>query len=1169
MGNFGRWLGGGNWGPRSAANTGVEKLAAVQIQKSAWGSGLPIVYGTNRVAGNLIYTNDFKAIENKQKQGVGKGGGSVTTVSYEYTVTAILAMCEGPIAGVNVVWADLDKKTLSFYGWNLFTGALGQAAWGYLTTNHPADAIPYSGTAYVAAAPLPLGGTNSLKNFSFEVQGLNIIGGGVQDAQPADVIPDLLSNARYGAGWDSSRIGNLALGQNGLVGSSFRRYCDAQGFYLSPVIAEQKSAADHLRELLEATNSDAVFSQGVLNIFPYGDQAVTGNGVTFTPATTPIYDLTEDDFIVSSPDDDPVTVVRAALSDTFNTVPVEFTDRANDYNRSTVQDPEPNDADRYGQRTAPSVSLPCITTQPVALQISRIKAQRSIYVRNTYRFTCGWSKILLDPMDLVTLSDSHLGLVKKVVRVKSITETPEGLLQFEAEEWPFGVATPTLYATQTGDGGTPNTAVDPGNVTVPMLFDVPYLYFADGRARVAVALAGGQYWGGCDVWVSADNVTYSKVGSMTGKSRYGVTTSSFAAGTGFDTTHTVGVDLTISGGALTTTTDTSAQALNALCLLDGEFVSFATATLTGANAYTLSRLQRGVFGTAGAAHLTAKPFARVDENVFLYDVPDQYLGSTLYFKFPSVNLFGGGQQDLSSVSAYTFAPSTTVGLQPPYPDTVTLSLSASAPGASTPNTIRARLAEQSGVLTADPTNPALTPMQYATVAWSAVSIYPASLLTGYEVVLYTGSDPNDQSKYVVPKVTASATTVNAAVALPPDYNGAQTITAAVRAMYGTDPSAWRTSSGTVVLSPGTVPLNVPLNVEFIQTSRRATTTTFTITVRDPIAKLTTGTVFIAWAGLTSLTDNGTGSPAAASKAVTFGTAYSFTATVGAQFGGTGYAKFRAVASGRGDGYFHWFAAEQDQYASPTVVISIGSNQSSSDKTAKASAVINTPDNIATIKWLASTSSYPAQSTVAASGTSVAGGSPFAIADLGVTLNFGDTVYLTVITIDAFSVITGLFYQAKAVRSNLSATKTAHFNAQGSFDYHGNPLPDGGSISSMGDIELSVPTLETIWGQQMSFGLADGCTVTAIRSELYRDDASASNVTNIYARSAASPTPSSFATVTGANTGTYAQYAASCSQTSTGIRFYVSHVLHVSAGVGKCGIRSFEVDYLPSDPQSVT
>src|SRR5262249_8614545 len=151
----------------------------------------PIVYGTTRVAGTLIYTNDFQAIANKEKQGVGKGGGSVTVTSYNYTVTAILAICEGPIAGINVVWADLDKKTLAFYGWNFFDGDINQAPWGYLVTKHPDEAIPYSGTAYVGSAPLPLGGTNSLKNFSFEVQGQMIIGGGVQDAQPADFIPDV------------------------------------------------------------------------------------------------------------------------------------------------------------------------------------------------------------------------------------------------------------------------------------------------------------------------------------------------------------------------------------------------------------------------------------------------------------------------------------------------------------------------------------------------------------------------------------------------------------------------------------------------------------------------------------------------------------------------------------------------------------------------------------------------------------------------------------------------------------------------------------------------------------------------------------------------------------------------------------------------------------------
>lgn len=823
MGNFANWLGGGTWGPASAAGNGVQKFAAIAVQTSAWGTGIPIVYGTNRVSGNLIYTNDFLAIPNPQKQGVGKGG-TVTINSYNYRATAILAICEGPIVGINVVWADLDRKTLAFYGWTLKTGTLGQSPWAYLVSQHPADALAYSGTAYVAAAPLALGSTNSLKNFSFEVQGQKIVGGGNQDALPSDIITDFLTNLRYGAGFDPSRLGNMAVGQDGLAASSFIRYVQQSGFFLSMTIDQQRSASDVLKEILQATNSDAVFTEGLLKIFPYGDEVVG----TYTPATTPIYDLTVDDFLVTGPDEDPVSVTRSSLADTYNTIPIEFTDRSNDYNRSTVQDPEPNDSDKYGQRTASAVSLPCIQDQAHALSISRIEAQRSCYVRNTYTFRLGWRYILLDPMDLVTLTEPMLGLNKTVVRIKTIEEDDTGELTMTAEEWPFGVATPTLYTTQSGDGGTPNTAVDPGDVAVPYIFDVPFLFNGDGNARLGVAVAGTTpFWGGCEVWVSADNVTYSLAGTMTGPSRYGKTTTTLAAGNGFDTTHTVGVDLGISGGDLVSTSDQIAQALTALSILDGEFLSFAVATLTGTNQYTLSRLQRGAFGTSGISHATNKLFARLDESLFYYDIPDQFLGSTLYFKFVSVNLFGAAKQDISLLSPYTYTPSTTIGLEPPFPASCTLAITSTQPGLPSPsdfNPGRWLLSEQEQPARLVANVPGMRGKRYATVTWAPVSINPPSLLTRYQVVLYTGTDPNDQSAYVTLPMTVQPGVTSAIFPLS-TYDSALTLTAAVAAWYGTDPSAWRTSSGTVVLNPATTPfVSIPQGTTYIDASGNWTAT---------------------------------------------------------------------------------------------------------------------------------------------------------------------------------------------------------------------------------------------------------------------------------------------------------------------------------------------------------
>ena len=96
------------------------------------------------------------------------------------------------------------------------------------------------------------------------------------------------------------------------------------------------------------------------------------------------------------------------------------------------------------------------------------------------------------------------------------------------------------------------------------------------------------------------------------------------------------------GGVLVTATDLDAQLANTLCIVNSELVSYATATLTSANHYSLTYLYRGLYGTAVATHSSGAPFARLDGTAFEYDLPAQYVGKTLYIKLQSFNVFGGG-----------------------------------------------------------------------------------------------------------------------------------------------------------------------------------------------------------------------------------------------------------------------------------------------------------------------------------------------------------------------------------------------------------------------------------------------------------------------------------------------------------------------------------------------
>jgi len=126
------------------------------------------------------------------------------------------------------------------------------------------------------------------------------------------------------------------------------------------------------------------------------------------------------------------------------------------------------------------------------------------------------------------------------------------------------------------------------------------------------------------------------------------------SGTNPDTTDTPAVNLAESGGVLQSGSATDAASGNTLCIVDAELLSYETATLTSANHYSLTTLYRGLYGTPIASHSSAAQFVRLDNTIFKYDAPAQYIGKTLYIKLQSFNAFGGGVQDISTCTVYTY-----------------------------------------------------------------------------------------------------------------------------------------------------------------------------------------------------------------------------------------------------------------------------------------------------------------------------------------------------------------------------------------------------------------------------------------------------------------------------------------------------------------------------------
>ena len=633
-------------GKSSTITSAEERILSLQVQQSSQGLTLPVIYGRTRVAGNLIWYGDFVTIENKTttQQG-GKGGGGVKQVdiAYTYEAAVMLALCEGEIQGVGRIWRDKEKfDSLAQLRLTLMRGGDEQPLWTHLAqAKHQNQALNYSGTAYLCSPNYELTKSAQIYQHNFEVIGKLGYSGNIPDANPREIIRDLLTNQRYGCGFPVDSIGDT---------DRYSNYCRAVGIFLSPAYTEQGEAQRNISELLEQTNSAAVFSQGRLKIVPYGDGNYSGNGAVYVADNKAIYDLTDDDFIVSGAED-PVNVERKTNADAFNQIQVEYLDRDNDYNVAIAEVKDQANIEQYGLRPKDAVKMHGICDGKVAQKVAQQLLQRALYVRNEYEFKLGWKYCLLEPMDIVTLTDAGLGLDKTPVRITEIEEDEEGVLSVKAEDYPLGVHTVSEYPTQPSLGYSADYNVSPGNAHAPVIFEAP-LQLTGGEPQIWMATAGGDMWGGAEVWVSTDGDSYTRVGAVNHKARFGSLTAALPNGAVFDRTNTLSVE--ISAGQMTGGTEQDSRDLLTLCYVDGEFLAYANAELKGVGRYTLGNLTRGAYGSAIDTHAAGSKFARIDEALFKYTVPRNWIGRTVWVKLVSYNVFSGGIQDLASVPAYSY-----------------------------------------------------------------------------------------------------------------------------------------------------------------------------------------------------------------------------------------------------------------------------------------------------------------------------------------------------------------------------------------------------------------------------------------------------------------------------------------------------------------------------------
>lgn len=614
--------------------TRANKISTFTVNTAEYGTAVPEIYGTTRIGGNIIYYDDFTAHEHKETHRAGKGGGKQTNITYTYSVATIIGLCEGQIAGIGRIWKD--KEVYNYpseeVGLSLFDGASTQAPWSYVAQHHSDKSLPYGGLAYMAGV-IDLGDSAAMPTYNFEVKGKLLSTGDGVDVNPADYIRALLDRV----GLSDVTIENL---------DEYRKYCKEADLLIStPADADESAVRDIVKEITGLTNAHIFWSNDRYKIVIIEDRPA-GN---WTPDKTVVYDLTADDFIPQS-DGALVTYQRKDSADIYNRFPVEFSNRANSYEKESVAYQFSEDIANHGLRQANAINARYMYTKERAVKVAEMAARKNKYGRNQYTFTLDWAFCRIEPGDLVRISDTYSGIDKQVVRVTAVTEDDSGMLTITAVSVPPGNYSAATYDVHDVDRpyiDYNKTAPD----TVPVIFQPPADLTADGLELWIAAKGKTDGWGGCTVYVSDDNTNYRTAGQIAGSARCGKLTQPLSPILNHPSGNQVMVtcnDQLLSG------TLQDAERKNTLCWIDGECMSYINANLQSNGAWLLSGLYRGQCNTAVRTHAKDTDFVRLDNSVFKVPFTKEDIGKKIYLKFCSYNIFGAGNQDLSEVKAYEY-----------------------------------------------------------------------------------------------------------------------------------------------------------------------------------------------------------------------------------------------------------------------------------------------------------------------------------------------------------------------------------------------------------------------------------------------------------------------------------------------------------------------------------
>ena len=539
------------------------RLTDMQVQTSTYGSQLPKLFGTLRVAGTVIWATDLK--ETKNRSGGGKGRPSVTT--YSYSASLAVALSARSIRNVRRIWADGNLLRGSAGDWKTELGAFrlheggeDQAADPLIAAAEGIDLTPaHRGIAYAVFEDLALADYgNRIPSLTFEVE----------------------------ADEESVVVGELAAVLSGglLTG-------DAPGI-VDGMAAGGANISEALAPLAEA--HDLAFVAGEDGLRWRDAASVAGGEVGSAMFCRSVNGRAVDAVEQSGGAADAVPV---ALS-------IRYYDPARDYQAGVQRVSRPG-----AGRTEQGMDLPVALSGDAARAMAARKMGSLWTGRSVMNLRCSWNALRHEPGDVVTV------------------EGASGLWRVEEREWEAMAVRLSLRRVPGAGGGIPAGAssgaivreVDvPHGVTALMLADLPSMGDAAASAPLIVAAAsGGEGWRSAAMFRMSATGEAAPIGRTAPRAVMGHADAALAAGsvTLIDDVHALRVTLLAADMELSGADEAGLAQGRNLCLAGRELLQFSRVVQTGEASFRLEGLRRGLFGTEWAmtSHAAGEPFLLLDE----------------------------------------------------------------------------------------------------------------------------------------------------------------------------------------------------------------------------------------------------------------------------------------------------------------------------------------------------------------------------------------------------------------------------------------------------------------------------------------------------------------------------------------------------------------------------